>query len=304
MASAPSIRSSSTALVSYGPPKAGKTLDIAASFPNAVFLAGPGALKPCVAELGWEPASIEAAGDLGAMLSYLRGLEKLPAAKRPPAVVLDDVSIATVASEQVYRARFGKDGFAIQNALREDVRNILLTGRGLGIHLFITGHERSPKLDRAQMGGPELGSYALTLFLAGIVDAILRVRGFTGHRGWPQGFTCGTAADGWISGERHGVVKNQFVPLNTREYLLAANRLGFSYSLQRPPGMEWVDEYVDGYAPIIASGQHPDTAVAQHVVGDLTGRGVSPIITKLVLRDLMDRAFYLRPTSPFAAFTG
>ena len=41
----------------YGPPGVGKTTDCGYSFPNALFLAAPGALKPLRSVCGYKPRS-------------------------------------------------------------------------------------------------------------------------------------------------------------------------------------------------------------------------------------------------------
>lgn len=267
-----------------GKVKSGKTVDAIYSFPKAVFVAAPGALKGSEAVVGYEiPANrqidLEQIGDVTAALPKI--------AKVSSVVVVDDFTI--IAQRTITRLEKRLKGWDVWDAARDLLLDLRTAARRAGVHVWFTCHEKSPRMGKngLVLGGPDLPGQMPEGFPA-VADIVARVKWEPTRVGpWPYIYSCGPDPE-WALGDRHDLI-GQASPMNARELLLAA---GYDpATLPRAAGMEWAEGAVEKLASMIAGQPEAEQRTIMINAGrKLVAAGKPAMHARWVLRDAADRA--------------
>jgi hypothetical protein len=117
--------------VVYGPSGIGKTTDLLYGFPNGLFLAPPGALKPAHHVVGFVPASAEAA----TIEDATKRLKDIAKAGKFDAVIVDDFSLLAESTLAHFENVKRLTGFKLWGAVRDAVLEFRDTARRVGMHV-------------------------------------------------------------------------------------------------------------------------------------------------------------------------
>ena len=232
--------------IAYGASKRGKTSDCLYSFPNALYIAAPGALKP--AEwIGIPAAYLEQrrrlVDDIEALLGIIRDIKVSP--KGPgefAACVVDDFSL--LSDTTFSRLEKKLSGFKLWGALRDLIIELRDMGRRKGIHMIFNAHESGTRTYQGRFirGGPKLPGGLPEDFPAAC-DMVLRAVEHPDRRlGWRAAYQCSNTRSDFITGDRHKKAYDM-CPMNLGELLRSAG-----FVLPRLPGMEWSNDVVEALA--------------------------------------------------------
>lgn len=287
----------------YGVSKIGKTTDTLYSFPNAFFIAPPGALKPSVNVVGFEIPE-KNTFDARRVSEATAMLPKAKAAGHDVCVV-DDFSLEC--EQTFYELEKKFSGWKIFAELQDEVLAFRDTARRCGMHVVMNCHEQPASLKNgfALRGGPRLPGKLPESLPAGC-DLVLRATamgagfGGNGKLGWAGCYRCNPNDVGYVSGDRHGVTPDM-APMNLAEILRAAG-----YVIRRAPGLEWMDKAVDMLTPeMLKRDPALDKAFVQEALKWLASQGVQrELHARWVIRDVVDRSYIARAraASTFAMF--
>lgn len=264
----------------YSPPKFGKTSDIIYAFPDALFIAAPGALNPAVSVVGIEQLRLvidaETIQDVTSLL--------IRYGKKVRAIVVDDFSV--IADETIRRSEKKKNGWKFWANMRNLLLDLRGAARDAGCHIVFNCHERpagTAKNGMTRRGGPKLPGQMPEDFPA-LADLVLRARYDPSRIGWPYAYSAGPDPD-WIVGDRYDVVKNA-APMNLGEILRAAG-----YDIPRPKGLEWIEPGVEGLSAVLAPlGVVEERATVKAAAERLSTAQKDPRHIAWLLRDAVDRA--------------
>lgn len=283
-------------VVIYGESGVGKTTEAIAAFPNGLFLAQPGALKPAWHVLGipLHPVSNGETRGRYIHVRYLESVQKVldhlarvDVEVRPSAVVLDDISLLAANTLRRMKPRYPEKGRGVFR-LWADFRAIVETcadhARHLGIALVANAHVRPPSTDDKGVyykGGPMFPSKTLTKDIPHVADTVLRAALDAGRTPWPAVYVAEPSAE-WFQKERHGFAG--LLPANLGELLRAAG-----YNLPRPKGMEWQESVAEAVAEAVLNGKAASD-VCTRAVEKLRASGYDPRHVYWAVRDGRDRA--------------
>jgi hypothetical protein len=266
-------------IAAYGPSGIGKTTDMIYSFPNALFIAAPGALKPGRFVIGFEPESREAS----TIMEATKIVEEEAKKKKYTAIVCDDFSL--LADQTVQRLDGKFSGHKLWGEVRNAVIDFRAAARQGGMHIAVTAHESPPKQNGGlfQRGGPRLPGRMPEDFPTAC-DLVVRAAFEPNRRGWHAVYRCTPDDTTWVTKDRHGVTPDR-APMNTAEILRAAE-----YQIPRAPGLEWQEELVEVLAnALLASPEAEAELVAQGI--ELAREHTSDDLhVRWVIRDALDRA--------------
>ena len=294
-------------IVAYGVSKNGKTSDAVYSFPQAIFVAAPGALKPAMHVVGYVPKSVDLA-TIGDATALLRELMTVASARRPGTLVVDDFSLLSERTvtmlEQKYRGH--KNKYAVWDAVRDTLLDFRDTARHAGIHVVLNAHEGAPTTKNGAFirGGPKLPGMMMS-DLPAACDVVLRAGIDETRMGpWPGVYRCNPLDQTYVTGDRHGVAYDK-CPMNLGEILRAAG-----YVLPRAPGMEWTEAVVAALADEMAGADAAaSVATLRANVEPLqrkasqAGAAQPDLQVRWIFRDALDRAAIRKArSSPLAAF--
>lgn len=232
-------------VLTYGKSGSGKTADALYSFPNALFIAPPGALKAARTLCGYEPTTLK---DRGGNYYEVQSVEELTGilprvrSKGHDTVVVDDFSLLVERQLQILDKTHAN--WALWNAMGRVLLNFRDTGRRCGVHLIVNMHEQQPsaKDGKDVSGGPAVPG-KLVEKLPTTFDVVLRVQSLTENikrlgpwRGAYRNRVDGDMAP-WITKDRHNIAPD-WSPMNLGEILRAAgyavSRLSTIASWQEP----------------------------------------------------------------------
>lgn len=247
-----SVFSEPAVVTVYGPSGMGKTTDTLFSFPMGLFFALPGALKPSLRVVGWDPhaaGQVVAVTDLDSAVVALRNVK--PGVW--DAIIVDDLSLLTERTMQKLEAKHAgsRNKFALWDELRDVVISFRETARASGLHVILNAHERQPETKDGTFfrGGPSLPSKTLTERIPHISDTVLRAASDpTAPGSWKGVYKCEPANPQWIMKDRHGCCPPT-CPQNLGEILRMAG-----YNIRRRPELEWQEQWVEWIATSLASG--------------------------------------------------
>ena len=267
----------------YGPAKVGKTVATIRAFPNALFVAQPGAML-CANYLEWEPKVVEVRGNQG--FKHITDVVK-KASGKVPAIVIDDFSL--IADVELSTCKVQAQGFAAFDLFNQRTYQLIRACREAQSHVLITCHEQAPREvkkdqhSRYIKGCPLIQGWQMPEKLPALVDFCARVVYEKGP-GWPYRYNTGPDQN-YVQGDRLAVLPAKF-PLNFREAMLAAG-----YDMPRPEALAWMDEHVERIAELLleeSGAKRPDyKKVMASAASSLSDR--SPRHVRWVLADAMDR---------------
>lgn len=270
--------------ITYGEAKTGKTLAAVRAFPDALFVAPPGALL-CANWLDWKPDVLDVTGRQG--FKFLTDTVKKASGKFP-AIIIDDFSL--IADVELELCKTQAQGYAAFDLFNQRTYQLIRAAREAQSHVFFTCHVQAPREvkkdnnNRYIPGAPLIPGWQMPAKFPAMVDFCARVIHDTSTPGWPYKYATGPD-EHYVQGDRLAVLPAMF-PLNLREAMLAAG-----IDVPRPEALAWMDEHVERVAGLLleeSGAKRPDykkvlTAAATTFVN------VSPRHVRWVLADAMDR---------------
>ena len=263
----------------YGPPGVGKTTDCGYSFPNALFLAAPGALKPLRSVCGYEPASAHVT-DIEQATALVRKVAK---SSKYDSIVVDDLSF--LAEQTFAKVEKRASGFRMWGLLRDIVLDFRDACRlEAKCHVVVNCWETVPatKPDGTRVrGGPAL-SGKLPEQLPAMCDKVYRAVHEANRKPWPSVYRCFLDPN-YVMKDRDGVVDP--APMNLAEILRDAG-----YVVGRHKDLLWQEEIVESLAQqwiALPIDQHIPAANAAYQM--LLEAGIHPLHARWTIRDAMDR---------------
>jgi hypothetical protein len=271
--------------VIYGPSSLGKTTDVLYSFPNGLFLAPPGALKPAHNVVGHVPASAEAS----TIEDATKRLREAAKTGKYDSVIVDDFSLLSEQTVAHLENVKKLSGFKLWGVVRDHVLEFRDTARRCGMHVVLIAHESAPRTVNGTFvrGGPKLPG-RLPEDLPTACDTVLRAAHDTTRKGWHASYRCTVDDPQWVLKDRHGVTPDR-APMNLAEILRAAG-----YEIRRAVGLEWQEPIVEALSnALVADPANAATYLAegQGMAGNHTE---NPLHIRWVLRDALDRAALTR----------
>lgn len=285
------VRDPVLALV-YGGSGAGKTTDSGLSFPNALFIAAPGALQSIRHNGGFEPLVENAytIPDVTKFITTIGQYKAKGADTKIDAVVVDDFSYLAEQTFAQLEKKF--TGFKLWGELRDAVIDFRNAARFAKVHIVMNAWEQPPK-DRAGgariKGGPML-SGNLPEQVPAMFDMVLRCGMDPMRKPWAGVYQC-VLDPNYIMKDRLNIASACHpAPMNLAELIRAAG-----YSLSRHPDLGWQEDVVERVAVQMgADGAAKDKDTANAVYADLVKNSVNPLHAKWTLRDAMDRTVIRR----------
>ena len=277
--------------LSYGPSGIGKTTDTGLSFPNALFIAAPGALQSIRNVAGYSPLVENASTllDVTKLVNTVGSYKAKGADTKIDAVVVDDFSYL---AEQTFASLEKKfNGFRLWGELRDAVLDFRNAARFAKVHVIVNCWEQAPK-DKPGggrvKGGPML-SGNLPEQVPAMFDMVLRCGQDPMRKPWQGIYQC-TLDPNYIMKDRLNVASAAHpAPMNMAELIRAAG-----YVISRHPDMGWQEEMVETVAvSMLQAGPTQDKDIANKVYADLI-RHASVPQARWTLRDAMDRAVIRR----------
>lgn len=274
-------------VLTYGRSGVGKTTDNGYSFPNALFLAAPGALKPIPALCGYTPKVF----DCNTIDAATKAIETAAKAKTVDAVVVDDFSFLAEHTFSVLENKF--NGYKLWGKLREYVLDFRAAARYAGIHVVVNCWEQAPmtKPDGTRVrGGPKL-SGDLPEQLPAMCDLVLRATFDQTAKPWGAIYR----ADGgieWTGKDRDAATPSP-APLNLGEILRLSG-----YKISRRPELAWQEGVVEHLAvTLVEAGPDRDREQLEAAYRTLIEKGLDPRHVRWTVRDAWDRATLRRAKS-------
>jgi len=278
--------------LSYGPSGIGKTTDTGLSFPNALFIAAPGALQSIRNVAGYEPLVENASTllDVTKLVSKVGEYRAKGADVSIDAVVVDDFSYL---AEQTFASLEKKfNGFRLWGELRDAVLDFRNAARFAKVHVVVNCWEQAPK-DKPGggrvKGGPML-SGNLPEQVPAMFDMVLRCGLDPMRKPWPGIYQC-MADPNYIMKDRLNVASAAHpAPMNMAELMRAAG-----YTVSRRKEIAGQEDMVEKVAQaMVANGPAGDKDTANLVYAQLMKDGIKPQHARWTLRDAMDRAVIRR----------
>lgn len=257
----------------YGELKVGKSLDAIAAFPDAVYVAAPGALAAAEAVLGLPPRKKEDLQTFTAIRGYV---ESVPGSVD---IVIDDATLIADRSAIAFEEK-GLSGWDIWDAVLRAALRLRDALRRRGGHCVMTCHSRPAYVERGvrQKGCPSFQGQCARKIPAA-ADFLLRAEERPGlaapasadvgdmldaaqprekgppQRGWPMVYRTGLHPD-WLQGSRYHIP--DLVPMNLGEILRLAG-----FKIPRARGLEWQEPLVIALAArILEVGLEDDQKVS------------------------------------------
>jgi hypothetical protein len=262
----------------YGPSGIGKTTDQGYSFPNALFVAAPGALQSIRATCGYEPASTDGVTTLAEATALLKQV-----AGTYEQVVIDDFSFMAEQTFSILEKKY--NGFKLWGKLRDDALDFRNTARYCGVDVILNCWEQGPKTKMdgsAVRGGPML-SGRLPEQIPAMCDVVLRAKHDPQRRPWPASYAC-SAHPSFVMKDRFNIASVASpCPLNLAEILRASGRV-----IPRHPEMEQHEDFVEAFSAQLAEVEKP-IMKANELYQMLLGEGMQIPAARWILRDSMDR---------------
>ena len=268
-------------VLAYGPSGAGKTTDALYSFPNALYICQPGALKPSFNVVGYDPPLQERASTV----RQATAIVQKSIGKGLSAVVCDDLSLLCDGSQREHAAA-KLTGFALWGAIFADVMELRDVTRNAKMHVVFNAHEKGPNSDKATRGGPALPGQLLEK-VPTHCDLTVRTFHDTSRNGWPKCYRCAPDTDNaWITRDRHGTTPDK-APMNLAEILRFAG-----YTIPRAPGLEWQEEIVTVLADALmeTKTKSEQQALMREAVEIISEKTSNPLHIRWVMRDATDRS--------------
>jgi len=264
----------------YGPSGVGKTTDNGYSFPNALFLAAPGALTSITKTCGYTPtsASVATIEDAIAVIEKLKGTKY-------DTVVIDDFSFMAEQTFSALEQDKRYSGFKLWGKMRDVALKFRDKSRYCGINVVLNCWEQPPKskTDGSRVrGGPQL-SGKLPESIPALCDVVLQVQHENMRKPWPYVYR-GVPNPSYVRKDRYNVASNvDPAPMNLAELLRAG---GVHVSRHEAISEELVQELSEAFTGNPAN----DVALANEVFATMVGNGRAAHHARWIVRDALDRA--------------
>jgi hypothetical protein len=267
----------------YGPSGIGKTTDLLYSFPQGLFVAPPGALKPAEKVVGSIPDSLEAS----TIMDATKIVREYGKSAKYDAIIVDDFSLLSESTIAVLEKKFS--GFKLWGALRDCVLEFRDTARHVGLHVVLTAHESTPRTVSGTFvrGGPRLPG-RLPEDLPTACDLVLRASYDNSRRGWHACYRCTIDDPQWVTKDRHGVTPDR-APMNVAEILRCAG-----YEIRRAPGQDWQEPLVQALSRALLENPGEEKALMAEAVELCKEHTQNDLMVRWVMRDALDRAALIR----------
>jgi hypothetical protein len=291
------IATQSAFIVQYGAPKKGKTTDCLLSFPRAVWIAAPGALKPSLGVAGYEPPDADQ-HNVEDILAATEIIQRLPAGKYD-ALVVDDLTLLVDRTVTLLSKR-GVSGYDLWGAIHTRLLALREAGRRSGVHVVLNAHESPPHMDSGTLypGSLALPGKTLPYKIPAAADVVLHAESApdgTIVHGWKVLYRCDPTSSTWLTGDRHNVIPNP-APMNLGEILRLIGEVNQNprFGPRRLAGLEWQEAIVEKASRAIQAVLADDNAVGgllkqtfDHVTAKFKADERHAIWT---VRDALDRA--------------
>jgi hypothetical protein len=235
-------------ICTYGDSGAGKTTDCLYSFPNALFIAQPGALKPWANLIGlpYKPAvapNVRTVFDATDLI--------VNKAKDYAAIVCDDWSLMCDMTFSLIEQRNPKGGERMWGDFRACLLAFRQAGRDANRHIIMNAHLRPAHVHARKgyvRGGPALPG-TMSEDFPKACDMVLRVTPGE-YPVWPFLYSANPTSTDYVEKDRHDFVPpgTRIAPMNLGELM----RLGFGtegkFGIRRPQGLEWIEKVVEQIA--------------------------------------------------------
>jgi hypothetical protein len=261
----------------YGESGLGKSTDMAATFPGALFVCRPGGMTPAASFLGITVREIHVR-----TLEEVIGLIPLAKEHGHDSVVVDDLSLLAESTDRDFEVsgKAARNKFAKYVHLNTLCASLREQGRFVGIHFAANAHERPRGKDaqgRERSGGPKMASWNMAESVVHEASIVLRCTQDASRRDkWKSVYDVG--GDGWVGKDRMTAAAARS-PQNLRAILTAGG-----YTLARTPGLEWQDEVVGSVKSKLDSGED-HASLVEALWPKLTGAGLDPRHVAWALRD-------------------
>ena len=272
-------------ICTYGPAGSGKTADCGLSFPNFLFIAGPGALQPIRQLGGYEPAQVQVNG----IEEASRVIQQMEKSGDYEGVIVDDFSHMVEQTFAQLEGKYRSNKLGMWGELRKLTLNFRDLARNAGCTVVLNCWEKAPRNydGKHQRGGPML-SGKLPEQLPALCDLVLRCGIEPMRKPWPGIYKCSLDPD-YVMKDRFNICSRLgTVPMNLAEILRAAG-----IEVSRYKGLEWQEEIVEQVAQKIVS-EGNDIMIANEFYRTLLSKEIDYRIARWTLRDAMDRAIIRR----------
>jgi hypothetical protein len=279
----------------YGPSKIGKTTDFLYSFPQGLFVAQQGALKPCE-WIGYTtaPRRVEVK-NLIELVELIRNVKIPDSSKKPnsfPFILVDDLSL--LADTTISQLERRLSGFKLWAAMRDCILDIRSAARSAGAHVLANAHEsgRREFNGRVIRCGPKLPGSLPEDFPAAC-DMILRAAMGSDRQGLGYAGVYRLGIDvlpDSITGDRLRIAFDG-CPMNLAELFRCAG-----FEVPRLPELDWAEPVVEKAAGLLlpllkAADMAQIQSFKLAVFTQLANKYTSDLkLVRWVLRDIFDRA--------------
>lgn len=281
--------------LSYGPSGIGKTTDTGLSFPNALFIAAPGALQSVKNVAGYTPLVENATTipDVTKLINTIASYRAKGADTKIDAIVADDFSYLAEQTFAQLEKKF--NGFRLWGELRDAIIDFRNAARNAKVHIIVNCWEQAPKdkMGGGRVKGGPMLSGNLPEQVPAMFDMVLRCGLDPMRKPWPGIYQC-VADPNYIMKDRLNIASAAHpAPMNMAELIRAAG-----YEVSRLPALAWQEEIVSKVsAQMVADGAARDKDTANAVFSDLIKNSVLPAHARWTLRDAMDRTVIRRALS-------
>jgi hypothetical protein len=268
-------------IVIYGKSGYGKTCDVGAAFPGALFIASEGAVSSIQSWFGISVARTQ----VPTLMELNKNFPAWIKGGKYTALVVDEFDF--LAEETMTALEKRVTGFKLFGALRNEVALTARIARDASLPVIFTALEKPPKIKEDGtkiLGGPHLTG-DLPEKLPGMADIVLRATKDPLRKPWPVIYTTDGGTD-YVGKDRYSIVPNPS-PLNLGEIL----RVRFNV----PRIHSWQEEKVVELSTALLKGEpKDDVTVINAYYPYLLSAGIPPQAAKWTVRDGWDRALLTR----------
>jgi len=267
----------------YGPSGIGKSTDMGYSFPNALFIAAPGALNSVTSLCGYAPTTtwVDTIPDATELIKA--------ASSKFSTVVIDDFSFL---AEQTFSSLEKKySGFRLWGELRDAALRFRDTSRMAGVNVVMNCWEQAPKTkpDGSRVRGGPMLSGRLPEQIPALCDIVLRAVHEPRNQPWPAVYRCNPDPSYVMKDRFHTASVADPSPMNLGELLRASG-----LNVPRHPSMNGQEEDVTAISSSLTGVVKDDTPLLNEVYTSLISAGKPVAAARWTLRDALDRAVLRR----------
>jgi hypothetical protein len=245
------MKAASHLLVSYGPAKMGKTLDLGLTFctpASFFFTPSPSTLTPLNGMAGFVPPKVAQVSDFESILKWLRAHRD---DDKCSGVVIDDIALIGDRAMDKHTKALGTS-YDRWNKLNDELRELFELSTTAPYYVAVTSHEVGPAefKDTWVPGGPKLPSKPAGDTMSKNAGCILRAivkADSPAADAWPVIYSCDRSDPNYVIGDRNGFALPDS-PLNMREILHAGG-------VSLPRLVEGQEDLVEKLSTLIVEGK-------------------------------------------------